>query len=209
MRLDLDTEIRYPDGMRAGILQKAIVGQNDNVDSVVMATDELVSRNLIVPVAALSEGPGDVLTLNLAPDALDALHEFIEDLVPAAPEGWELSPDSAPGDDVFPATLHDPGMMPVAEVANIPEGSTVISQGTEIWCQGERWGIIDEVLLDDADNVIAFVGRPDNTSEHDRIIPMLLASEVTPEAVTLSCTIEDLPNLTEETVDELEEPDAE
>jgi hypothetical protein len=209
MRLDLDTEIRFPNGVRAGVLQKVIVGETGHVDSVIMSTDEIVSRNVIVPVSALSEGAGDVLTLNLTPDQVDDLPDYEEEAVPVAPEGWEWDNDSAPGDDVFPATLHDPGMMPVMEVGNVPEGSTGINQGTEIWCEGERWGIVDEVLLNDEGNVSAFVGRPDNTKEHDRIIPVDLVSEYGPLAVTLSCTLTDLPNYTEEIVNELEEPDAE
>jgi hypothetical protein len=209
MRLDLDTEIRFPNGVRAGVLQRVIVGDTGHVDSVVMSTDELVSRNLIVPVSSLSEGPGDVLNINLTPDQVSDLADYNEELVPAAPEGWEWSEDPLPGADVFPGTLYDPGMMPVTETGNIPEGSTTISQGTEVWCEGERWGIVDEILLNDSGNVSAFVGRPDNVGEHDRIIPIELVSEYSPEAVTLSCTLEDLPNYTEEITDELEEPDAE
>jgi hypothetical protein len=209
MRLDLDTEIRFLNGVRAGTLQKAIIGENGRVDSIVMSTDEIVSRNLIVPVAALSEGAGDVLTLNLAPDEVDNLPDYTEEMVPTSPEGWTQSADSAPGDDVFPGTLHDPGMMPVVEMGNVPEGATIISQGTEIWCEGDRWGVVDEVLLDDAGNVSAFVGRPDSAEEHDRIIPFALVSDLNPLALTLSCTLEDLPNYTQEINDELEEPDAE
>lgn len=209
MRLDLDTEIRMTNGVRAGVLLKVIVGETGQVESVVMATAEVVSRNVIVPVSNLSEGPGDVLTINLTPDEIDALPDYEEELVPVAPEGWEWSEDPAPGGDVFPGTLYDPGMMPVAEMGNVPDGAVTLSQGTEIWCEGDRWGVVDEVLLDDNGNVTAFVGRPDSTEEHDRVIPIALASEYNETAVTLNCTLADLPNYTEETVDELEEPDAE
>ena len=65
------------------------------------------------------------------------------------------------------------------------------------------------MLLDDAGNVTAFVGRPDSIEEHDRIIPFALVGDLNPLALTLSCTLQDLPNYTEEIVNELEEPDAE
>ena len=209
MRLDLNTDIRFPNGVRAGVLQTVIVAENGRVDSVVMSTGELISRNVIVPIASFSEGPGGVLTLNLTPDQVDELPDYTEELVPVTPEGWEWSSDVAPGEDVFPATLRDPGMMPVMEVGNVPEGSTGITQGTEIWCEGDRWGVVDEVLTGDDGNVTALVGRPDNVDEHDRIIPIGLIGDYGPLAVTLSCTLADLPNYTEELVNELEEPDAE
>jgi hypothetical protein len=209
MRLDLNTEIRFPNGVRAGVLQQVIVGESGHVDSVIMATAEIVSRNVIVPMSALSEGVGDVLTLNLSPDQVDELPDYTEETVPVTREGWEWSSDTAPGEDVFPATLRDPGMMPVMEVGNVPEGSTGITQGTEIWCEGARWGVVDEVLTGDDGKVTALVGRPDNVDEQDRIIPVGLVSEYGPLAVTLSCTLADLPNYTEEIVTELEEPDAE
>jgi hypothetical protein len=209
MRLDLDTEIRFPDGVRAGVLQKAIVDENGHVNSIIMSTSELVSRDLIVPVNVLSEGPGDVLTINLTPDQVSDLQDYDEQLVPAAPDGWQWGEDPLPGADVFPGTLYDPGMIPVTEIGNVPEGSIPVSQGTEIWCEGDRWGIVDEILLDDAGSIAAFVGRPDNVDEHDRVIPIDLVSEYGSDAVTLNCTLADLPNVTEELVNELEEPDAE
>jgi hypothetical protein len=209
MNLDLDTEIRFPNGRRAGILQKAIVGEGGHVDSVVMSTAHLISRDVIVPVNMLSEAPGGVLTINLTPDQVGDLPDYDEELMPAAPQGWEWSEDPLPGADVFPGTLYDPGMMPVTESGNVPQGSTAISQGTQIWCEGDRWGVVDEILLSDSGVVTAFIGRPDSVDEHDRVIPVELVSEYGPDAVTLNCTLADLPNYTEEITDELEEPDAE
>jgi hypothetical protein len=209
VRLDLDTEIRYPNGRRAGILQKVIVQEGGHVDSVIMSTGGLISRDVIVPVSALSEEAGGVLTLNMTHDQVNDLPDYEEEMMPAVPEGWEFGNDALPGEDVFPTTLHDPGMMPVMEVGNVPEGSTSVTQGTEIWCEGDRWGIVDEVLLNDEGVVSAIVGRPDSIHEHDRIIPIELISEYSDLAVTLSCTLADLPNYTEEITDEYEEPDAE
>lgn len=207
MRLDLDTEIRFPDGMRAGVLRNVIITEENRVESVVMSTAGLVSRTVLVPVASLSEEAGEVLTVNLTPDEIDMLPDYEEEMVPAVGEEWTLDPEPVPGSDVFPATLYDPGMMPVFEISNAPAGSTSISQGTEIWCAGDSWGVVDEVLVDDTGEIYAFVGRPDNTDEHDRVIPTGLVSEFSPHAVVLSCTLEDLPNYTQEIINEQEEPD--
>jgi len=208
MRLDLDSEIRFPNGRKAGVLQKAIVGENWHVDSVVMSTAHFISQDVIVPVSALLEAPGEVLTLNLSPDQVKELPEFEEGLVPAAPEGWEWSDDTPPGSSVFPGILGDPGMMPVTEMGNIPAGDSTMSQSTQIWCEGTRWGIVDEILLSDSSDVEAFIGRADSTEEHDRIIPVELVSEFSPDAITLNCTLADLPTYTEEFVDPSQGPDA-
>ncbi|MEO8286781.1 MAG: hypothetical protein ABI670_10145 [Chloroflexota bacterium] len=211
MRLDLETEIRLPDGVRAGVLQKVIVDQHGHVENVVMATVDLVSRTVKVPISVLSEEAGDVLTINLSPDEIDQLPAYEEQLVPAISEGdgWSFNPEPVPGADVFPGTLYDPGMMPVTEQGNIAPDETTLSQGTQIWCEGESWGVVDEVLLDDDGIVYAFVGRPDAVDEHDRLIPIGLVSEYGPSVVVLNCTRADLPNYTQELVHEHEEPDAE
>ena len=51
MKLDLETEIRYADGRRAGILRRVILNDNGQVESVVMATSRFISRNAIVPLS--------------------------------------------------------------------------------------------------------------------------------------------------------------
>jgi hypothetical protein len=174
-----------------------------------MSTEGFVSRTVIVPVSSLSEEAGDVLTINMTKDEVHALPDYEEEMVLDIPQGWEWGDDALPGEDVFPGTLHDPGMIPVMEVGNVPEGSTSVTQGTEIWCEGDRWGVVDEVLLNDEGIVNAIVGRPDSIHEHDRVIPIELISEYSDLAVTLSCTLADLPNYTEELTGEIEEPDAE
>ena len=208
MRFDLETEIRFPSGERAGILRRVIMGEDGHVESVVMATDDLISRNIIVPVSAFSEAPGNVLQINLEGDALAELPEYVEEMVPAVPEGWEFSSDPIPGADVFPATLYEP-IMPVVEVPNIAEGLLSISQGTEVCCLDGRWGVVDEVLMGDDGQASAFVGRPDDIEEHDRLIPIALISEYNNGAVILNCTIAELPTYTEELVNEAEEPEVE
>jgi hypothetical protein len=208
MRFDLETEIRFPNGERAGILRRVAMDEDGTVESVVMATDDLISRNIIVPVSAFSEAPGNVLQINVEGDELAQLPEYVEELVPAVSEGWEFAPDPIPGADVFPATLYEP-IMPVIEINNLPEGTLSIGQGTEVHCLDGRWGIVDEVLMDDGGQATAFVGRPDSTGEHDRLIPVTLISEYNNDAVILNCTIADLPIYTQELENEAEEPEVE
>lgn len=208
MRFDLETEIRFSDGERAGILRRVVVDENDQLAYVVMATDNLISRNVLVPTNAFSEAPGNVLQINLDDDAIDQLPEYVEEMSPAVPDGWEFDPEPLPGADVFPATLYEP-MMPVVEANNLPEGMISLSQGTEVYCLDGRWGIVDEVLDDDDGKVTAFIGRPDDIHEHDRVIPTDLISEYNTDAITLNCNLADLPTYTEELINELEEPESE
>ncbi|HET9495423.1 MAG TPA: hypothetical protein VFR15_14425 [Chloroflexia bacterium] len=206
MRLDLETEIRYPDGRRAGVLKRVVVDENGRATAVAMATDEIMSRTLVVPVHHLSEMPGDVLTINLDHAALDTLQPYEEEQVLAVPESWEFDPEPVPGSDVFPRTFYDP-LMPVVEMSNLGEGDTVISQGTEVQCLDGRWGVVDEVLTGEDGQITAFVVRPDATTEHDRLVPVSLVSQYAPDVVVLNCTTSDLDAYTEEIVSEAEEPE--
>jgi hypothetical protein len=206
MRLDLETEIRYPDGRRAGVLKRVVLDENGRATAVAMATDEIMSRMLVVPVHHLSEAPGDVLTVNLDHDALDTLQPYEEEQVPAVPDTWEFDPEPVPGSDVFPRTFYDP-LMPVVEMSNLGEGDTAISQGTEVQCLDGRWGVVDEVLTGEDGQITAFVVRPDETTEHDRLVPVSLVSQYAPDVVVLNCTAADMDAYTEEIVSEAEEPE--
>jgi hypothetical protein len=206
MRLDLDTEIRFADGRRAGVLRRVIVDEHGHAAAVAMATDELMSRTLVVPIESLSEGQGDVLTLNMSHEALDDLRPYEEEQVPSVPDTWEFDPEPVPGSDVFPRTFYDP-LMPVVEMSNVAEGDTVISEGTEVQCLDGRWGVVDEVVVGEGGQVSAIIVRPDAVDEHDRYVPVSLVSQYAPDVILLNCTIADLPSYSEELVREVEEPD--
>lgn len=206
MRFDLDTEIRYPTGERAGVLRHVMVNEDNEVVEIAMATDTLVSRTVRVPVSALSESPGEVLTINLSDEEIADLPGYTEERMPAIPEGWQFPEDAAPGSDAFPATMLQP-LFPIVEVPNIPEDQMSISQGTELACLDGRWGIVDEVLTGDDGRVYALVGRSDAVDEFDRVIPAQLIQHADANQVVLNCALDDLPTYTQEIEAQLEEPD--
>ncbi len=206
MRFDLDTEIRYPSGERAGVLRRVIIDESSDVREIVMATDGLVSRMVIVPTDRLSEAPGEVLTINISDEELDTLPDYEEDRVPAIPDDWHFPEDNAPGSDVFPATMLQP-IIPVVEMSNVQEGELSLSQGTEVWCLDDRWGVVDEVLTDENSRVYAFLGRSDAVDEHDRVIPIALVEHADAGQVTLNCTLADLPTYTQEMIDDQKDPE--
>lgn len=206
MRFDLDTEIRYPTGERAGVLRRVIVDENNDVREVVMARDGLLSRMVIVPVERLTESPGEVLTIDISDDELAALSGYEEERMPSIPDGWQFPEDGVPGSDAFPATMLQP-IIPVMEVSNVHEGELSLSQGTEVWCLDERWGVVDQVFTDENSTVYAFLGRPDAENEYDRVIPVELVENVDASQVTLNCSIADLPTYTQEMVDEQKSPE--
>ena len=206
MRFDLDTEVRYPDGRRAGFLRRVILDANGEVEKVVMATARIISRDVFVPVSDLSEAPGNVLQINLNDDQVNELPAYVEEMEPAVPDGWTFDPEPIPGADVFPATLYQP-ILPAVEDQNLEGGAIGLSQGTRVDCLDGTWGVVDEVLTGDDGQVTAFVGKPDNPAEHDRLIPIELVSQYAADAVTLNCTIEDLATYAEELTNEAEEPE--
>jgi hypothetical protein len=206
MRLDLDTEIRYQSGERAGVLRRVILDANNDVSQVVMATDGLISRNVLVPISLLAEDAGGVMTIVASPDEIDALEDYTEERVPAAPDEWEINDDYVPGSDVFPGTLLEP-LIPVAMESNVTEGAISLRQGTIVNCLDGPWGQVDEVLVDETGRAYGFIARPDASDEFDRVVPIELVQQADGENVLLNCTIADLPTYTQETIDEHEEPE--
>ena len=204
MRFELDTEIRFPTGERVGFLRKVVLDQNDEVTGVVMSTDELMSRQVVVPAAMLSIGAGDVTTIECTPDEIANLKEYSEERVPVAGDGWEVGKDVSAMGEVFPGATYEP-VMPIIEVPNLPEGSISISQGTEILCLDDRWGVVEQVITNEEGHTSAFVGRPDNMEEPPRLIPIQLVQETDTYRVNLSCGIGELHNytqaVTQETLD--------
>ena len=67
--------------------------------------------------------------------------------------------------------------------------------------------MVDEVLTGDDGQITAFVGKPDNPVEHDRLIPIELVNQYAADAVTLNCTIEDLATYAQDLTTEAEEPE--
>lgn len=206
MKLDLETEIRYPWGNRAGVIRHVILDEDNTVSAIVMSTDDFVSRDVIVPLDLLSEEPGGVTTINLSPNDLPDLESYTEERVPVLPERWVMSRDAAPGGDVFPEMMYQP-IVPVMDVPDLAEGNMSISQGTTIVCLDGTWGVVDQVLVDDNGQVYAFVGRSDSTEEHDRIMPIDLVAQVDADQVTLNCTLTDLATYTQEMTSADEEPE--
>ncbi len=206
MRLDLDTEVRYPTGERAGFLRKVVLDANNEVSEVVVASNDLISRNVIVPVGMLSADPGGVTTINATPDEFASLDDYNEERVPVMPDGWEFSNEVAPGGDVFPATMYQP-IVPVTEVENLDDGASSLSQGTAISCADGSWGTVDEVLMGDDGAAYAIVGRPDEIEAPRLVIPMGLVQQLDTANVTLNCTVADLPTYAQEVQDEQKEPE--
>src|SRR4051794_25467684 len=106
MRLDLETELRYRTGERAGFLSKALVGEDGEVSEVVMTTASLIARQLRVPVQALSEGEGGVVYVDLSPDEVDELPDYSEERVPAVEGEWDMNVQASAIGEVFPASTY-------------------------------------------------------------------------------------------------------
>jgi hypothetical protein len=206
MRFDLDSEIRYPDGTRAGILRKVVLNDKNEVGVVVMSTDALVSRDVIVPAKMLYEGDGGVTYIDATSDDVDGLHDYEESEVPAVPEGWEFGGDVQPIAEVFPATAYQP-IIPIVEVNNVGGAALTITQGTEIWCLDESWGTVDEITSNDQGELQGIIGLPYDIERHKLLIPVGLISEADANRVVLNCTPEDLPTYAQELGDYPDEPD--
>ena len=207
MNLDINTSVRYPNGQEAGVIARVVILPGEGtVQSVVLTTPGLTSRDVVVPVDMLSTAPGDVTQFDGDADALAALPDFRET------EYVQFSEGATPGDlraDPlwFPLNSMNP-YMSVVEFENVPEGSVSLSEGTVVLCQdGVRAGIVDEVVLDEQGQLTGLIVRPDEPGTPDFRVSIDLIAGVTEEAVTLTCTFAELPERAEPVVEELEEPE--
>jgi PRC-barrel domain protein len=192
MKLDIGTPVRYPDGEQVGTINKVIFDpQTNTVHEIVVETPDLIGRLVLVPVSLLREDPGDVLTVAADREAVDALPDYEVERHNDAREGWEVSENYVPGGEMLAGALQYP-VVPVIEESNAPTGSVELSQGTEVMCLDGRFGVVDQVLTDESDQIRGLVVRAD-----DEALPPLL---VTPDRITesdsltvqLNCTIADL-----------------
>src|SRR5580765_581933 len=119
MRFDLDSEIRYRNGERAGIMRKVVLNEKNEVGVIVMSTEGFFSREVIVPAGLLYEGDGGVTYINASPREVEGFREYEETEFPAIQDGWEFgSNDAQPLAEVFPATAYQP-IIPIMEVSNV------------------------------------------------------------------------------------------
>ena len=197
MRLDLDAEIRYEGGELAGHLHRIGMDQDNSVNQVVISTADLVSRRVIAPLDMLREDESGGLVFTGTADELSELPDYEEERIPVIGEGWEFSENVSAIGEVFPATTYEP-IVPIMEVSNLDEGSVSISVGTEVWCLDGRWGVVEQVLMDENDTVQSLLARPDDLEANARLIPIQLMQEADTNRVLLNCTLLDLPNYSEE-----------
>jgi len=192
MIFDLDSEIRYEDGRMAGHLNKIGLGADNQVKDVVLATSNLIARFVIVPADLLYEGEGGTVYIRATEDEVSQMPDYFEGDIPVIADGWEMSSGASAMGEVFPLTTYE-SMVPRMEVSNLGNGAVSISQGTEIWCMDDRWGVVDEVTLDDEGNVTTFIGLPDDFKEVRRVIPIELVLEAETNRIVLNCSAPDLP----------------
>jgi hypothetical protein len=89
----------------------------------------------------------------------------------------------------------------------VPEGSIAVSEGTRVMCIDRTVGVVDEVVLDENDQLFAFIVRPDDPGAPDFRVPRELIYRTTADLVYLNCKYAELPDYAEALVEENEEPE--
>jgi sporulation protein YlmC with PRC-barrel domain len=208
MKLDIGTPVRYPDGEQVGTINKVIFDpETHTVHEIVVETPELIGRLVLVPISMLREDPGDVLTVVADRDAVDALPDYEVERYNDQPAGWEVPENYVPGGDMLAGTLQYP-VVPVMEESNAPAGSVELSQGTEVMCLDGRFGVVDQVLIDDSDQISGLVVRPDDDALPPLLVPPDRITESGSLMVQLNCTIADLAAQSEPYMDPNAEPES-
>jgi hypothetical protein len=209
MNLDIDTSIRFKDGQEAGRIARVVLGPDGKeVESVVMTTSELISRDVVIPIEQLSMAEGDVVELDADPDAIAGLPDYREEQLAVDPAEWTSPNAYAPGmaNAAFPASEMTP-ILPRVEYENVPEGSISVSQGTRVMCVDGSVGVVDEVVSDEQGQLLAFIVRPDDEGAPDFRVPMELVYRSAEDLVYLNCKRAALPDYVEPLIEENEEPE--
>ena len=205
MNLDIETSVRDPNGEEIGRISAVVLGPDGHqVENIVLRTGGLLGRELLLPVAMLSSAPGDVVQFDGGNEVLDSLPEYRQ-------AEYAVGPDDPlagfAGTALFPFNEMTP-MLPVVEMENVAEGSTVITQGTAVICSDLRAGVVDEVEVDETGAISALICRPDSENQPDFRIPFTLVHRIEADAVRLNCTLAQLPDYVEYLYAESEEPEA-
>ena len=209
MNLDIDTSIRFANGAEAGRIARVVLGPDGKeAQSVVMTTSELVSRDVVVPVDMLSMVEGDVIQIDIDPDAINDLPSYSQTELAVDPGEWTSPNAYAPGmaGAAFPASEMT-AIMPRTDYENVPEGSIVVSEGTRVMCIDGTVGVVDEVVSDEDGQLLAFIVRPDDESAPDFRVPMELVYRSTEDLVYLNCKRAELADYAEPLIEENEEPE--
>ena len=209
MNLDIGTSIRLPAGQEAGVIKEVVFGPDGKAaESVVMTTSEVISRDVVVPVTLLRMAPGDVIEIAATPDEIENLPDYRQAELAVDPAEW-TSPnayDPASPIALFPAGEIAP-ILPVVEYENVPEGGIAVHQGTRVMCIDRSVGVVDEVVLDEQDQLQAFIVRPDDSGAPDFRVPVTLVYRTTDDLVYLNCKYAELPDYAEALIEEHEEPE--
>jgi len=210
MKLDVGTPLRYPDGEQVGTIHKVVFDpETATVCDLVVETADLVGRSILVPINLLRTDSGDVLTLAADRETVAGLPEYTVEEFVAAPEGWQVSPNYMAGDVLFPAGMTYP-LMPIFEETSAPEGTVEWGLGTEVDCTDGRFGVVDQVIIDESDGrMIGLVARADADPADRRQIPPHLVQSYDSQMVQLTCSLADLQAQPRADVDPGAEPEPE
>jgi sporulation protein YlmC with PRC-barrel domain len=210
MNLDIGTSIRLPAGQEAGTIKEVVLDPDGKgAVSLIMSTSDLIRRDVVVPVALLRMAPGDVIEIEATPDEIANLPDYRQAELAVDPAEWNSPNAYDPGaaGAPFPADEIAP-ILPVVEYENVPEGGIAVHQGTRVMCIDRSVGVVDEVVLDEQDQLQAFIVRPDDVGAPDFRVPVTLVYRTTEDIVYLNCKYAELPDYAEPLLEENEEPEA-
>ena len=202
MNLGIDTVVRYPTGEQAGHITRVVVDpEHRQVVDVVLTTTGLFSRDVVVPLRLLDEAPGGVTELAGGPDLVDGLPDFEVAAYTSPPEDWSGPAGYLPGTIFFPEAYVPPA--PTGPpVRQIPPGTLAIAEGTAVWCEDGRLGVVDEVVSGDDGALVAFIVRPDDAGVPDLLVPIDLVLEATETRIRLNCALDDVAGSVEPIIEE-------
>lgn len=210
LHLRIGASVRAADGTYLGKAGRVVIDPRTEELTHLVVQDELDSPSgVIVPIDLVATADDAEVRLTLDADAFGRLPEgptiaYVPlDSIERGPlVGWQGPPDYAEREILVPAeVLYDVPVRPFAPQI-VQEGGLLsdavpdVAEETEVTCQGEVVGHVAEVLTDERTRDLRGITvRLTEPGEPIRVVPASMIARITPAAVELACTREELADL--------------
>jgi uncharacterized protein YrrD len=208
MRVDLGSSVYTTDGTHVGDVQRLVLNPESNaVEQLIVHHGHLHRDSRLVPLDSVQRAGTDGVFLRLSSSAYQQLPHFVEtQFVVATFESPGEYPhdyaETSPGTLLFSAqptgrsyqgvgSAGYPGVTPplplVTNESSIGENMVVLDAGTDVFsADGERLGEIEDVLLDAAGHITAFVVRHGFVGRRELRVPIAWVASSSQQRVTLN-----------------------
>jgi sporulation protein YlmC with PRC-barrel domain len=207
MDIRFGAEVAAEDG-RVGRVERVILHpETAEVVGVVVAGDDLLPTDVIVPSDWITSAEGDLVRVRGTREDVGALEPFAQSQYVLPPEEWIPPTNEIPDASIylFPAPAHavEAFQRPISqrgpavhEVADLAEGDVDVTGSTRVFCRDGEVGRVEEVVTKgNSDRVSHLIVRQGRFLLRDVAIPVTHLGEIRDGELHLNLTRSELDSL--------------